>query len=139
MYRIWYWAMIDRESNGRFVASVPDLGDVAAWGETEKDAVAHVASLAAEHVRILVERGEKVPQQSHFSELPSHIRSREIGHAIISVEVTRVQAWPVPPASQSLPTDAPRRWLASLLFRPSLRSWVDDLKRRRVRLTSRGP
>ena len=27
MYRIWYWAMIDRETSGRFVASIPDLGD----------------------------------------------------------------------------------------------------------------
>ena len=29
MYRIWYWAMIERESDGRFTASIPDLGDVA--------------------------------------------------------------------------------------------------------------
>ena len=26
MYRIWYWATVDRESDGRFVASIPDLG-----------------------------------------------------------------------------------------------------------------
>jgi hypothetical protein len=31
--------MIDRESNGRFIASIPDLGDLAAYGENEKDAV----------------------------------------------------------------------------------------------------
>src|SRR5262249_339484 len=102
MYRIWYWAMIDRESDGRFVASIPDLGDVAAWGETDKDAIAHVATLAAEQVRTLVQRGEQVPQQSHFSELPSHIRSREIGRAIIPVEVTRAQAWPTPPFRMKL-------------------------------------
>ena len=30
MYRIWYWAMISRENDGRFVASIPDLGDLAA-------------------------------------------------------------------------------------------------------------
>jgi predicted RNase H-like HicB family nuclease len=66
MYRIWYWAMIGRESNGRFVASVPDLGDVAAWGETDKDAIAHVASLAAERVRTLVDRGEQVPPKAIF-------------------------------------------------------------------------
>ena len=41
MYRVWYWAMIDRESNGRFIASIPDLGDLAAHGHTDKDAVAH--------------------------------------------------------------------------------------------------
>ena len=47
MYRIWYWAMISRENDGRFVASIPDLGDLAAYGDTDKDAVAHVTDLAA--------------------------------------------------------------------------------------------
>jgi hypothetical protein len=46
MYRVWYWAMVDRETDGRFIASIPDLGDLAAYGENEKDAVAHVAELA---------------------------------------------------------------------------------------------
>jgi hypothetical protein len=23
MYRIWYWATVDRESDGRFIASIP--------------------------------------------------------------------------------------------------------------------
>jgi predicted RNase H-like HicB family nuclease len=45
MYRVWYWAMVDRETDGRFIASIPDLGDLAAYGENEKDAVAHVAAL----------------------------------------------------------------------------------------------
>jgi hypothetical protein len=50
MYRVWYWAMIDRESDGRFIASIPDLGDLAAYGENEKEAVVHVAALAAAHI-----------------------------------------------------------------------------------------
>jgi hypothetical protein len=53
MYRIWYWAMIDRESDGRFIASIPDLGDLAAYGEYERDAVAHVAKLAGDRLRAL--------------------------------------------------------------------------------------
>jgi hypothetical protein len=36
MYKIWYWAMIDRESNGRFIASIPDSRPTA---RTMKDAV----------------------------------------------------------------------------------------------------
>jgi predicted RNase H-like HicB family nuclease len=39
MYRVWYWAMIDRESDGCFIASIPDLGDLTAYGDTDKDAV----------------------------------------------------------------------------------------------------
>jgi len=48
MYRIWFWAMIERESDGRFVAGIPDLNDLAAYGGTDKDAVAHVTELARE-------------------------------------------------------------------------------------------
>jgi predicted RNase H-like HicB family nuclease len=44
---IWYWAILVREGDG-FIASVPDLGDLAAYGNTDKDAVAHVAERAAE-------------------------------------------------------------------------------------------
>ena len=57
MYRIWYWAAVCREDDGRFIASIPDLEDLAAWGDNEKDAVAHVTELAAEHVRGLAASG----------------------------------------------------------------------------------
>jgi quercetin dioxygenase-like cupin family protein/predicted RNase H-like HicB family nuclease len=97
MYRVWYWAMIDRESDGRFIASIPDLGDLAAYGDTDKDAVAHVTDLASERVRAAVEDGQPVPQRRQFSEMPSHVRSKEVGRAIIPVEVERRAAWPTPP------------------------------------------
>ena len=74
MYRIWYWAMIDRETDGRFVASIPDLGDLAAYGDTDKDAVDHVTELARESVQATVESGQPVPRQRHLqrnAELPS--------------------------------------------------------------------
>ncbi len=101
MYRIWFWAMVDRENDGCFIASIPDLGDLAAHGENEKDAVAHVAKLAGEHVRAAVESGQPVPHRRHFSEMPSHLRSKEIGAAIIPVEVPRTAAWPTPPYHMS--------------------------------------
>jgi predicted RNase H-like HicB family nuclease len=98
MYRIWYWATVDRESDGRFVASIPDLGDLAAYGDTDKDAVAHVTDLAGERVRAVVEGGQPVPPRRHSSEMPSQIRrSKEVGRAIIPVEVERRAAWPTPP------------------------------------------
>lgn len=97
MYRIWYWAMIERESDGRFTASIPDLGNVAAHGDSDKDAVACVTELACKVVRTAVENGQSVPVRSHFTEMPSFIRSKEIGRAIIPVEVERAAAWPTPP------------------------------------------
>src|SRR5260370_42050317 len=40
---VWYWAILDREGDGRIVASIPDFGNLAAYGVIEKVAVAHVA------------------------------------------------------------------------------------------------
>ena len=59
MYRVWYWATVDRESDGRFIASIPDLGDLAAYGDTDKDAVAHITDLAGKRVRAVVEGGQR--------------------------------------------------------------------------------
>ncbi len=97
MYRVWYWAMIDRESDGRFVASIPDLGDLAAYGNTDKDAVAHVTVLACERVRAAVDDGQLVPQRRPFKEMPIYTRAKEVARAIIPVEVDRRAAWPTPP------------------------------------------
>jgi predicted RNase H-like HicB family nuclease len=96
MYRIWYWATIDRENDGRFIASIPDLWDLAAYGDTDKDAVAHVTELAGERVRAALDDGHQVPPRRQCSEMPSHIRSKEVGRAIIPVEVGRREAWPTP-------------------------------------------
>jgi predicted RNase H-like HicB family nuclease len=67
MYRVWYWAMIDRESDGRSIASIPDLDDLAAYGQGDKDAVARVTELAGERVRAAVDDGQPVPPRRHFS------------------------------------------------------------------------
>ena len=101
MYRVWYWAMIDRENDGRFIASIPDLGDLAAYGETDKDAVAHVTELAGEHVRAALDDGQHVPPRRQCSEMPSQVRSKEVGRAIIPVKVGRQAAWPTPPYHMS--------------------------------------
>jgi hypothetical protein len=101
MYRIWYWATIDREYDGRFIASIPDLWDLADYGDTDKDAVAHVTQLASERVRAALDNGQQVPSRRQSSELPSYIRSKEVGRAIIPVEVGRREAWPTPPYHMS--------------------------------------
>jgi predicted RNase H-like HicB family nuclease len=73
MYRVWYWATIDREYDGRFIASIPDLWDLAAYGDTDKDAVAHVTDLASERVRTALDDGQQIPPRRQSSELPSHM------------------------------------------------------------------
>lgn len=102
MYRVWYWALVDREHDGRFIASIPDLGDLAAYGENEKDAVAHVAKLASDHVRALVESGQPAPRARKAFEMPSAIRrSKEIGRSLIAVEVGRRPAAKLGPPSNA--------------------------------------
>jgi predicted RNase H-like HicB family nuclease len=118
MYRVWYRAMIDRESDGRFIASIPDLDDLAAYGQTDEDAVAHVTELVGQRVRAAVEEGQPVPPRRQSSEMPSQIRFKEVGRAIIPagqssrpgnhpgraiipVEVGRREAWPTPPYHMS--------------------------------------
>jgi hypothetical protein len=44
------WQFPLRPRAGRFIASIPDLGDLAAYGDTNKAAVAHVTDLAGERV-----------------------------------------------------------------------------------------
>ena len=94
MFRIWYWAVVGRENDGRFIASIPDLEDLAAWGGNEKDAVAHVTELAVEHVRGLVESGRPVPRARPASEMPNIPQANKIGRAMVSVPVGRSEATP---------------------------------------------
>ena len=92
---IWYWAILNRESKG-FIASVPDLEGLAAYGANEKEAVARVAERAAEYVRALVESGKPVPPGRHASEMPTTLQAK-IGRAMISVQVGRPVAKPGSP------------------------------------------
>lgn len=92
MYRIWYWAVVSRESDGRFVVNIPDLANLAAWGGNEKHAVSNVTELAAEHVRTLMENGQPVPPARPASEMPNTPQANKIGRALIPVPVGRAKA-----------------------------------------------
>jgi predicted RNase H-like HicB family nuclease len=94
MYRIWYWAVVSRDSDGRFVASIPDLDDLAAYGSNEKDAVANVTELAAEHICSLVGSGQPVPRPRAASEMPSFSKRNKIGRAMVPVQIGRAVATP---------------------------------------------
>jgi hypothetical protein len=48
-------------------------------------------------VRAALDDGQQVPPRRQSSEMPSHIQSKEVGRAMIPVEVGRREAWPTPP------------------------------------------
>jgi predicted RNase H-like HicB family nuclease len=52
---------IDREEDGRMLASVPDLPGVMAYGSTEEEAVRKVKSIALQVLADMIESGEDVP------------------------------------------------------------------------------
>ena len=52
---------IDREDDGRILASVPDLPGVMAYGSTEDEVVRKVRSIALQLLADMIESGEDVP------------------------------------------------------------------------------
>ncbi len=51
-----------REDDGRFLASVPDLPGVMAYGVFEEEAVRKVKSIALQVLADMIESGEEVPE-----------------------------------------------------------------------------
>jgi predicted RNase H-like HicB family nuclease len=52
---------VDREDDGRFIAEVPDLPGVLAYGATQEQAVARVQALALRVLADRLENGEPAP------------------------------------------------------------------------------
>jgi predicted RNase H-like HicB family nuclease len=53
---------IGREEDGRFLASIPELPGVMAYGDTEESALRKVKSIALQVLADMVESGEDLPQ-----------------------------------------------------------------------------
>ena len=52
---------IERESDGRWLAEVPDLSGVMTYGKTRDEAMAHVQALALRVLAERLEHGETAP------------------------------------------------------------------------------
>jgi predicted RNase H-like HicB family nuclease len=52
---------LDREVDGRYIAEVPDLPGVLAYGDTEQEATARAQALALRVLADRLERGEPAP------------------------------------------------------------------------------
>jgi len=57
---------IDTEEDGRFLASVPDLPGVMAYGDTQADATRKVKAIALQVLADMIESGEEVPAPLNF-------------------------------------------------------------------------
>jgi predicted RNase H-like HicB family nuclease len=53
---------IEREDDGRILASVPDLPGVMAYGDSEEGAVRKAKSIALQVLAEMIESGEDIPE-----------------------------------------------------------------------------
>jgi predicted RNase H-like HicB family nuclease len=62
---------IERESDGRWIAEVPDLLGVMAYGDSRPDAVAKVEALALRVIADRPEHGEGIPELDELFAVPA--------------------------------------------------------------------
>jgi predicted RNase H-like HicB family nuclease len=53
---------LDREEDGRILASVPDLPGVMAYGASEEEAMRKVKSIALQVLADMIESGDEIPE-----------------------------------------------------------------------------
>ncbi len=53
---------VEREDDGRILASVPDLPGVMSYGSTEIEAIRKVKAIALQVLADMIESGEEVPE-----------------------------------------------------------------------------
>ena len=62
---------IEREKDGRWIAEVPDLPGVMAYGKTRAEAVSKVEVLALRTLADRLEHGEKIPAITKLFAVPA--------------------------------------------------------------------
>jgi len=62
---------IERESDGRWIAEIPDLPGVMAYGDSRLDAVAKAEALALRVIADRLEHGEGIPELDELFAVPA--------------------------------------------------------------------
>ena len=62
---------IEREEDGRWIAEVPDLSGVMAYGQSRKEAIAKVEALALRVLADRLEHGERIPELRDVFAVPT--------------------------------------------------------------------
>jgi len=65
---------LEREEDGRLLASVPELPGVMAYGDTEDSALRKAKAIALQVVADRVDSGEGLPNRSHTRVAELHLR-----------------------------------------------------------------
>jgi predicted RNase H-like HicB family nuclease len=62
---------IEKEEDGRWIAEVPDLPGVLAYGKTREDAIAKVEALALRVIADRIDHGETIPELDELFAVPA--------------------------------------------------------------------
>ena len=62
---------IEREDDGRWIAEVPDIPGVMAYGTTRQDAVAKAEALALRIIADRIDHGESIPELDEMFAVPA--------------------------------------------------------------------
>jgi predicted RNase H-like HicB family nuclease len=62
---------LEREDDGRWIAEVPDLPGVVAYGKTRKEAITKVQSLALRVIADRLDHGEGIPELDELFTVPA--------------------------------------------------------------------
>mgnify|MGYP001575093906 CR=1 FL=1 len=62
---------IEREEDGRWIAEVPDLPGVLAYGQTRKQSIAKVEALALRVIADRLDHGETIPELRELFAVPA--------------------------------------------------------------------
>ena len=62
---------IEREEDGRWIAEVPDLPGVLAYGKTREEVIAKVEALALRVIADRLDHGENIPELDELFALPA--------------------------------------------------------------------
>lgn len=62
---------LEREEDGRWIAEIPEIPGVLAYGSSRKDAIARVETLALRAVADRLEHGERAPELDELFAIPA--------------------------------------------------------------------
>lgn len=65
----WYFAVLERNSDGRYFAHLPDLQGVVAAGESAGDVLQELSERAARYLLDLAKHSEKIPEPRDYDQL----------------------------------------------------------------------
>jgi len=62
---------LEREDDGRWIAEVPDLPGVMAYGQSRDEAISRAQALALRVIADRLDHGETIPELSHLFAVPA--------------------------------------------------------------------